>query len=538
MTAALLKQYRQSLNGRLRLAVFGECTGSQRRMPSLARQLEYVRMLALTNVIAAGAAQAVLFKTARLLEASAPVDEGEVSGLLAALERAPPGRTLVFECRDCEPPLPPSVVVVTTAHELVEGGLVHSFIVIDEKFPRLVVGGLRVRTSSKAPDPVLKILSTDGWTSHDLPVLMRHPLGRLALQVLRKCLTIQGTGEVRTLRWAELRQFAIVEEGLEPPEDPRFTELYVEAMAGTLPACHARVSMHRVRPWAPHYCARMLEDPPSGVLGSVRAGMEMPLVVYWDGSSFVMSDDYSVYCSLKILKRRSAPAVILGSFPPDMASDVRPIAALSDEPLFGVEEAPSPALLEWKLGKGHALPPLSEELAVQHATFMAFAELIQSGAKEREIHQFIREYPSVIDAYCAGVASELRLGSRYQVDLVFRSSVSPEKVTLVELERASHEVFTRAGRLRKEVEHARQQVEDWFRWWREHPADVPTGYSPSAPLEGYVVIGRSRGWTPDLQARLDHLNEGLRVKVFTYDHILQRYSIAITALHGQGVAEA
>jgi hypothetical protein len=136
----------------------------------------------------------------------------------------------------------------------------------------------------------------------------------------------------------------------------------------------------------------------------------------------------------------------------------------------------------------------------------------------------------VIDPFAIKVYSEVHLGEMYRVDLALMFDLDARRTLLVELERAALRVFTKKGRPTKEHTHAVQQVEDWLRWWLEHPGDVPTGFDASAPLEGLVVMGRNRGMSDDERRRLVHLNSARRVKLITYDDLLARLRTMISRI--------
>jgi hypothetical protein len=122
------------------------------------------------------------------------------------------------------------------------------------------------------------------------------------------------------------------------------------------------------------------------------------------------------------------------------------------------------------------------------------------------------------------------LGRAHRVDLAIQYDQADHTVALVELERASHSIFRKNGRLRDPVDHAVQQVEDWLRWWREHPSEVPEPFDASLPVTGYVVVGRSSDLSEEDRRRLAHLNEGRRVKVITYDDLLERLERLIASI--------
>jgi hypothetical protein len=147
------------------------------------------------------------------------------------------------------------------------------------------------------------------------------------------------------------------------------------------------------------------------------------------------------------------------------------------------------------------------------------------GTPEKLLHRLLKSSPVALDAYGQRFSSEVN-----RVDLVIQYGLPDRRIALVEPERASHAIFTRKGRLRAHIGHAVQQVEDWMRWWREHPSEVPEPFDASIPIEGLVVVGRSRDLSDDDQRRLLHINSGQRVKIVTYDDLLERLEqlIALT----------
>ena len=94
---------------------------------------------------------------------------------------------------------------------------------------------------------------------------------------------------------------------------------------------------------------------------------------------------------------------------------------------------------------------------------------------------------------------------------------------MVELENANLQLFTKSGRPRAHVTHAIQQVEDWLRWWQENSNEETNELlllDKSIHPEGLVVIGRSKDFSEEDSKRLLHLNSNRRVKVITYDDLL------------------
>jgi hypothetical protein len=126
--------------------------------------------------------------------------------------------------------------------------------------------------------------------------------------------------------------------------------------------------------------------------------------------------------------------------------------------------------------------------------------------------------------------SEVCLGKDYRVDLVIQYKLDERRLLLIELEKAGLPIFTKSGRLRSHVTHAIQQVEDWMQWWLEHPTNIPAALDGSIPPDGLVVIGRNISMDERSKRRLVHLNHNRRVKLITYDDLLDRIEALIERL--------
>jgi hypothetical protein len=141
--------------------------------------------------------------------------------------------------------------------------------------------------------------------------------------------------------------------------------------------------------------------------------------------------------------------------------------------------------------------------------------------QEKQLHQFILSNPISLDSYGISIHSEIKLGEKYKVDLIIEYKINNKRILLVELEKANLQLFTKSGRLRAHVTHAIQQVEDWLRWWQENSnAESNKLLDTSIHPEGLVVIGRGKDLSEEDSRRLLHLNSNRRVKVITYDDLL------------------
>lgn len=241
-----------------------------------------------------------------------------------------------------------------------------------------------------------------------------------------------------------------------------------------------------------------------------------------------MSDDYLDFLAYRQLGVRDVPVCVVGNFP-----DGRVTVSKSGGPELlppigvaygGIQPPRSRALEQWLLDQQLRTRDKRSLPAELTATWLVFADLlIDEQTTERELHDYLLKNAVIIEPSNRGTASEVRLGKEYKIDLVIRSAGLAEEVLLVELESATKRMFTRNGRPRKEVTHAKQQVEDWLRWIREHPDDPFAQSLRGVPPRGLVVIGRSRALSANDRLRLAHLNSNSSIPIITYDELLDRF---------------
>jgi hypothetical protein len=256
------------------------------------------------------------------------------------------------------------------------------------------------------------------------------------------------------------------------------------------------------------------------------------LLIYWDGESFVSSDDYYGYLGYKLLSRQQIPVVIMGEFPSAIAivgprgnhKLLPPLRLLRKSVTPGVTEE----FISWRTSelerRRDRLPTPADLLA----RWTVLAEVLDEDTPtERELHEFLTSHPIVLGAHWDEVDSEVRFGRQFRADLLLRAHRALPRVMLVELERPTHRLFTNKLRETAEVTHAIQQVSDWLRWCRQHPEDPVIAAGRAVTPDGMVVIGRSRFLSDQELETLAHNNQGRDVKVITYDELLDDFGTLI-----------
>jgi hypothetical protein len=291
-----------------------------------------------------------------------------------------------------------------------------------------------------------------------------------------------------------------------------------------------------IRPFSLDFCLTYPKETIDWQIKEIERGADLPLIVYWSGTGFVMSDDYPGYLAHRSLGSKEVRVVVIGAVPARVLT--RPIRQGGAEliPPVHIRHEPNytslaPALKDWLVDQRLRHRDLPDGVSTLYALVMVLSEMIHSeSTKEKQLHKFLIDNSVALDAYGSGLMSEVKLGRKYSVDLIIQYRTHDKQILLVELERANWRMFTKKGRLRAPVTHAIQQVEDWLRWWHEHPDKIPKGLDGSIPPQGLVVIGRNKELGSDDRKRLLHLNNNRRVKVITYDDLLDRLEALILTL--------
>src|SRR5439155_7568658 len=140
---------------------------------------------------------------------------------------------------------------------------------------------------------------------------------------------------------------------------------------------------------------------------------------------------------------------------------------------------------------------------------------------EEPLRQFIRQHPQLLSPTHTLFWSKLPLGNR-ATDFVFKEP--PTDYLLVELEKASHQLFREDGRPREQLVHAIDQVIDWRRYIEDNHDTVQRElglHGISVNPRALVVIGRRASLTADSARRLVAMeNATPRLRILTYDDVL------------------
>lgn len=521
------------LLGRLKLKLFKHITCSENELPEPKNFRQFALRESRKNLEASKLLipLATLSNCARVVFDNLP-SESSFRISLGSLEDEPLSRGFFIEITNCPSPFSSTTGAYIYCEELDQEGQVYVISLVDEEnFPSKIARA-EIRASRVVPEPCFSLLGSDGYQHVSFDA---HATDSYA-KFFAKLLVFTANNRQR--------QLLSVKEALShklelqcqyvPPEDIRLTGLLRELVSGHVKCAEADVNMSLVVPYSLDSALSMPQEVIADAEKYIQTNTPPRILLYWHDGKFVMSDCYPIYLALRKLKSVVVGAVILGPFPDKAVVHIARIGG--DEllpPLLLETDSPelTPELkllmLDAKLDK----KPLPASLSEMYGTFLGFISILQqTNVQEVDIHNFLKCHPIVLDAYGNHVLSEVRLGNSYRIDLIIQQKLNNCRLTLIELESPKIKLFTKSGRLRAEVTHALQQVEDWLRWLRENPDQTPRGLDSKLPMHGMVVIGRDNELSEDDRLRLLNLNASRQIQLITYDDLLNKLETLIINL--------
>jgi hypothetical protein len=177
-------------------------------------------------------------------------------------------------------------------------------------------------------------------------------------------------------------------------------------------------------------------------------------------------------------------------------------------------------------------------VALDHAGFHAAVDqllaLVEADAPESELQSHLTACAYLLSeqfAHCHHVFPKVCLGNQYEVDFFCLDIPSSgEEWWGVELESASKNVITKAGRKTAYLEHALQQVRDWRAWVTENlsyargPKEKNgLGLTSIQPrFYGYVIIGQRRDYSETFNSLRAQVFRDELIEIRSWDGIIER----------------
>lgn len=543
-------EMRATLIGELRLRLYERIAGRKNVAPNVRRILRSLRKTSLTNAEVGDVEFTIFYGIRCFASYEALPSIADVATLLEQLEDAAVSKFQFLEVSDCPPPLPVTlgVAVANATLSLPGGGRLYVITFLCADYPKSIQARLEIRASRANPDHTFSIFTSQGWKVFAVSNARSEPWINLALQCLETLRCAEpmpglvsipvGADQPTVLaNAANLDSLPTPGDNSAEPTtqiDPEYDRRLLLVCARQMPCTVVRVPLATVRP----YSADLALDVPKAIVDrlivELRRGASPQMLLYWKGSSFTVSDDYALYLAERALQKEVVEAVVMGEVPTELSDSVLCRGGPELIPDAGGlrREKRSPGYVKWMKKYRRANGAVSPELIQLHMLYIELARLLQEPwTRERDIHRFLELHPVVLDAYGAEVRSEVRLDKSYRMDLVIQYNESDRRILFVELEPPTQKLFTRSGRWDAKLTHAIQQVQDWMRWWREHPRDVPTPFDATIPIKGLIIAGRDENLDDSAKRRLLHNNHQFHdLNVITYDDLLRRLDRLMSSL--------
>lgn len=405
--------------------------------------------------------------------------------------------------------------------ELEVGGLIYSITIFSRENPIDTVSRVEIRAFDKEPEPFASIFcTTNGWVSISKEEIHLEKTSTFALQCL--------IGSHR-FRYGRIPIDSIIDKRtIKPRPNHYLINLIKEALLNKVQCYKVKVPFTLIKPRDLDYALSVPEEIIKSFIDEIIiSGHSLSeLLLYEKDGVLIMDDDYVAYLSYYAMEIEIVTAVIVGKFKQPQVEVllegkgemIRPIRVAKINNFRPVKKNKE-ELLKEKLS--FLTPKITEATRLENK-FIQFCKLLDDDSiLEKELHQFLKANPQIIDSHIASIYCEVVIG-KYRADIVLRYEQVDKKAVLIELERHSDKIFTKSNRLRKKVTHASQQVEDWINEIRLDSENIPNWLKSQYNPEGFVVIGRSKYLSIEQKQILKTINSNRVVKILTYDDLLVR----------------
>jgi hypothetical protein len=164
---------------------------------------------------------------------------------------------------------------------------------------------------------------------------------------------------------------------------------------------------------------------------------------------------------------------------------------------------------------------------------------LRENAEELELQRFLEEHPFILSPAYLDVSSgslsvtpQVRMSKGKRIVdflLLFEPNVEEirRQVTIIEIKRPSHKLFTKGGVYSNHLEEGLQQVDEVFRIIGENPQEaIRIGLQKSDTVIGLVLIGRYSDLKKSDVSCLEEINKkNARIRVATFDSLLRNIEL-------------
>ncbi len=283
----------------------------------------------------------------------------DIKRMLTKLQKTPLEPHFI-ELTECPEPLPETIGVFTYSRELGDNGWVYVVTLFgEEEALDHSLGRLEIRAYETEPEPAFAILNQGAFDHYSIEEYQEDFLVALVVKILNFA---NKELDKQFVSWAELKNTQLPERpDVKPPPDSQFMKAIRRVINGLDKCTRAKVKLAQVKPHNFDFCMSYPIDLVDKIATRIKRGQEIDLIVYWNGSSYIMSDSYPYYLGYRKLGYEKVPVVIMGDFPAKTAE----ILAEGGTDLI------PPVPIEYEGSYKSLSPELKDHLLQSHLTWKA-----------------------------------------------------------------------------------------------------------------------------------------------------------------------
>lgn len=157
-------------------------------------------------------------------------------------------------------------------------------------------------------------------------------------------------------------------------------------------------------------------------------------------------------------------------------------------------------------------------LKITSSIIADFEDLINNNYSEEVYQTFLAKHPVFIDPLASNIVPKQKLGTEYITDFVVQR-LDGEYI-IVEIEKASDEIFTKGNDFTAKFTHAFGQVIDFQEWIDVHGEYARSCIPGISSPRGLLIIGRRSSLTPEQSTKLKRYCINSRfIEVLTFDDL-------------------
>ncbi len=292
----------------------------KKEVPTKRQGIEYVKQIGATNFNIAELITHILINAEHsILELKHLKKPVSIKNLFKDLNEFPLIKPALFNIKRA---LNNKDLCISVKSEELEGNLGYFYTIIlfqEESFPKHILGYLEIRVSQIEPEPSVVILSTEEPTTLSLEAL-----SKTKDKILKICLKILNHIAVAYFdKFVSLSNAKIFSNSKENPykdlpTDKNLNQLLEELHSGKTTCSIADVPTHQIIPFSYDYCF----DVPLFLIEQaeriIDETSEKGILLYWNKTHFVMSDDYIAFLAYRKSGYKMIRAAIIGDVPTDL----------------------------------------------------------------------------------------------------------------------------------------------------------------------------------------------------------------------------